>query len=264
MTDAGQPGEAGASRGAADRLLRGLLDATLLTADAPVEAIERLCRLARGTDGVGVAAVCVHPVWVGRCRVLLHGSGVRVATVVNFPYGGHHHPWVLQETDLALAAGADEIDLVYPWRAHRAGAWTLPWRSGGRPRGAVGARQLVREVVRRCGPKRPVKLILETGAWPAALWQGAARAALDEGVRFLKTSTGVDHRGATVDAVSRLLGVIEAAGCGGIKVSGGVRTLEDARVYLNLIGARLGMAQVTPARVRIGSSVLHEIRRCAD
>jgi deoxyribose-phosphate aldolase len=120
----------------------------------------------------------------------------------------------------------------------------------------------VEELVELCVAERPpggaLKLILETGRLqdPAVI-TAAARAAVMAGVDMLKTSTGKSEVGATPEAAATLLEVIqEAGGRVGLKVSGGVRTPEQAAGYLALCDERMGSGWAMPATFRIGASSL--------
>src|SRR5688572_29626992 len=93
-----------------------LVDLTDLSDDCSAEKVDMLC--ARATCPHGhVAAVCVWPRFVRRASDALRGTGVRVATVVNFPHGSDDLDRVVADTRTALQDGADEIDLVLPYHA---------------------------------------------------------------------------------------------------------------------------------------------------
>lgn len=226
----------------ASRLV-ALLDLTSLgDADTPGQ-IEALCRRAR--NGPRPAAVCIHPEHVTTARRVLVGTPVRVATVVNFPDGGDDPARVLRETRRAIAAGADEIDVVLPWASLLRGD-------------VERARSVIVAARDACGAAHVLKLILETGelAMPARI-RAAAELGIDAGVDFLKTSTGKTAVGATPEAAAVMLDVIAAhGGTYGFKVAGGVRQIEDARTYLALARERLGDAWITPQHFRIGASSL--------
>ena len=98
--------------------LMPLLDLTSLGEDDTPARIEALCAGALAAP-VAPAAVCVYPEHVAGARRALDASGIRVATVVNFPEGSDDPARVERETRRAIAAGADEVDMVLPWRALR-------------------------------------------------------------------------------------------------------------------------------------------------
>jgi deoxyribose-phosphate aldolase len=217
------------------------LDLTDLNDTSTAAAVADLCARARTPHGP-VAAICIWPRFVAGARPLLAGTGIRIATVVSFPDGDHPSGDVLAMTRQALADGADEIDLVVPYRALMAGQ-----------AGAVTAR--VREVRSACGGAL-LKTILETGELKdPGLIRAAAREALAGGADFLKTSTGKVAVNATPDAARILLEEILASGRPvGLKPAGGVRTTADAATYLDLADAVMGDGWARPASFRIGAS----------
>jgi deoxyribose-phosphate aldolase len=219
------------------------LDLTNLQDDCDEAAIDDLCRRAQTPQG-SVAAVCIWPRFVPQAKAALARTGVRVVTVVNFPQGTDDIESVKAETRAALADGADEIDLVTPWRE----------AARGEP-AAVAA--MVREVRDVCGGAT-LKAILETGelADPVRIAR-AAEAALDGGADFLKTSTGKVRVNATPEAARILLQAIaRRGGSAGFKPAGGVRTTAEAGAYLALCDEILGPGWAGPKRFRIGASGL--------
>ncbi len=226
------------------RRILPLLDLTSLRGDESEAEIRELC--ARAVDR-GVAAVCIPPRHLAPARAVLRGSGVRLATVANFPAGGEDLLAVAEEVRRAVADGAQEVDVVAPLEAVRAGDVEL-------------AGELVGLCREAAGPATILKLILETGLLAAPdLVTAVARAAVMAGVDFLKTSTGKRQPGATLEAAALLLGVIrEAGGEVGLKLAGGIRTLEDAAPYLALVDRVMGEGWATPARLRFGASRLLE------
>ncbi|HEY8328974.1 MAG TPA: deoxyribose-phosphate aldolase [Rhodanobacter sp.] len=221
-----------------------LLDLTSLGEDDTSAQIEALCRSAAAAPRLP-AAVCVYPEHITTARHCLQGTGVKVATVVNFPDGGSDPARVERETRRALAAGADEIDLVLPYRALLDGD-------------AACARTVVRSCRAACTDDVPLKLILETGVLGTPeLIRAACGIGIEEGVDFLKTSTGKVPVNATPQAAAVILDAIAAAGgrCG-FKAAGGIRTLADAVTYLDLAETRLGAGWSDPAHFRIGASAL--------
>jgi deoxyribose-phosphate aldolase len=225
---------------AAARILP-LVDLTSLGDDDSAATIDALC--ARALDS-GVAAVCLWPRFLPIAKAKLARSPVRLATVANFPDGSDDIARAARETADALLAGADEVDVVAPIRAILDGD--------------VG---LVTELVQACrakAPERTLKVILETGRLgePARI-AAAARAAVMAGADFLKTSTGKSPVGATLEAVAVLLAVIEEAeGRVGLKVSGGVRTTQQAAQYLYLVDHFMGRGWTRPETLRFGASAL--------
>lgn len=231
------------------------LDLTSLNDDDTAERIDALCdRALAPVLGLGLrpAAVCVFPRFAAQAVARLAGSGVKVAVVVNFPSGDGTVGAVVAETREALADGVDEIDVVVPYRAYLAGrrdeATTL-----------LGA---VSHVCRERDEPALMKVILETGVLADHhTIVAAGMDAVDAGAQFLKTSTGKVEPGATPAAVDALLEVIVArrhqdGATIGLKVSGGVRTVDDAAVYLDLADDRLAPDEATPANFRFGASGL--------
>jgi deoxyribose-phosphate aldolase len=233
------------ARDDAIRALR-LLDLTDLSDDADEAGLEALCERAMMTPGP-VAAICIWPQFVARARLLLGDGPVRLATVVNFPEGGTPILPVLNETERALAAGADELDLVMPWAAFIAGYET-------------STRAMIQLVKQHCGERR-LKVILETGEYRNLdQVRAAAAAAIESGADFIKTSTGKTERSATPEAVRAMLEVIRDADRPiGLKPSGGIRTLADARAYLALADEIMGPDWASPQSFRFGASGLHRV-----
>lgn len=218
-----------------------LIDLTDLSDDHSPDGIDALC--ARAIEH-GTAAVCVWPEYVARCVELLDGSAVRVATVVNFPKGNQQTGVVLDETLTALSDGADEIDVVLPYKMFRNGDV--------KPTAA-----LIESVGDIIAPPGVLKVILETGELEADTIRSAADLAIGLGADFIKTSTGKTPVSATPEAVQIMLEAIAAADrTVGIKPSGGIRTYEDAVVYLDLAAAVMGSDWATPATFRFGASGL--------
>ena len=227
------------------------LDLTSLNDHDDATAIDALCSRAVTPHGA-VAAVCVWPRFVARARAAVP-SIVRVAAVANFPHGALDLAAALADAAVIAAAGGDEIDLVLPWRA---------WAAGERASCAA----LV-AAVRRSHPSLTLKLILESGELrDEALITAASTMALDEGVDFLKTSTGKTPTSATPTAARAMLAAIAAHARrteAGFKASGGIRTVAEAKVYIDLTRAALGEA--TPRRFRIGASgLIHDILATLD
>jgi deoxyribose-phosphate aldolase len=175
----------------------------------------------------------------------LRGSGVAVATVVNFPAGGEDLDATVAETRLALADGADEIDLVLPYHAFLEGRIDV-------------AAAMVDAVRDATAYPAHLKVILETGSYPDQDSVAAAAAlAIDHGADFVKTSTGKTAKSASPEAVETMLRVIRASGRSvGIKPSGGIRSLDDAAQYLELADRIMGPEWAAADTFRFGASGL--------
>lgn len=221
------------------RRIIGAIDLTNLELGADPAEIETLCAKAKAH---GVAAVCVYAEHVALCRRLLAETPVKVATVLNFPAGTDAVEAVLAEAAVAVAEGAEELDLVIPYAEP-----------------AEATRAMVR-AVKAAHPDLPLKVILETGAQDADGIRGRAAAAVAGGADFLKTSTGKIPAGASPEASVLLLEAIAAGRRPvGLKVSGGIRTREAALGYLRLAQTAFGVDGAGPAHFRIGCSGLLDV-----
>jgi deoxyribose-phosphate aldolase len=229
------------------RRLLGLLDLTSLRDEDDAESVRALAALSVTRVG-RVAAFCTWPRFVPVAQKTLRDTGVAIAAVANFPAGTDDAVATAAESEAAIAAGAQEVDVVFPYRALLAGDRT-------RGLSLVSACRLV------CGSKVLLKVILETGQLQRQeLIQTAANIAIEGGADFLKTSTGKCNPGATPEAVAALLDVSAAERRRGrkigLKVSGGVGSITQAQAYLEIYEQALGPGSATPTTFRIGSSSL--------
>lgn len=216
------------------------LDLTSLNDADTAADIERLCLRAQGPFGAA-AAVCVWPRRAALARSLLPPH-IAVAAVANFPDGSSDIARAVRDTAEIVAAGAQEVDVVLPWRD-------------------LAAAPALLAAVRRGGAGLRLKVILETGELrDEALVTLACRIALDAGADFLKTSTGKTPVSATPAAARLLLRAIaddaSARSRVGFKAAGGIRTVADAALYVALVREHLGAAAVHPTRFRVGASGL--------
>jgi deoxyribose-phosphate aldolase len=218
-----------------------LVDLTSLTGEEQESDIVALCAKALTPHGP-VAAVCVYGGWVATAVRELSASEILVAAVANFPEGDLDSARAVRETATAVEDGAQEVDVVLPWRAFLAGD-------------RAGALAVV-EATRRACPVR-LKVILESGRLhePATI-AAAARDSLAAGADFVKTSTGKLEPAATLPAATVMLEAVRDHGSGGFKASGGIRTTGQAADYLALADALLGPQWAAPATFRIGASSL--------
>nr|WP_298105095.1 deoxyribose-phosphate aldolase [uncultured Shinella sp.] len=222
-----------------------LLDLTDLTDTCDAAAIEKLCAQAQTPFGT-TAAICIWPRFVAQARGILgKGHAVKIATVVNFPSGDLAVAAVIAETKQAIADGADEIDLVIPYRDFITGD-------------EAAVTEMVEAVRAVCTPPVRLKTILETGELKdPALIREASDLAIAAGTDFIKTSTGKVSVNATLPAAEIMLNAIKASGKPvGFKPAGGVRTVGDATDYLALAAKILGEGWATPHTFRFGASGL--------
>jgi deoxyribose-phosphate aldolase len=198
-----------------------LIDHTLLKPDATVGQIEQLCNEARK---YAFHSVCVNGCNIEPARRWLAGSGVKVCTVIGFPLGATLTWAKAAEVRLALAAGAEELDMVMNvglLKSSRTDA----------------VREDIEAVV-AAAAGRTVKVIIETVLLSTEEKETAARLAVDAGAAFVKTCTGFAGGGATVEDV-RLLAQV-TGGRAGVKASGGIRDLATARAMIAAGATRLG------------------------
>ena len=225
----------------------GLLDLTSLNDGDTDESIRALAQSAATPFG-GPAALCVYDRFLGTARAELDKVGlkdVRLATAANFPLGGTDIAAAIAEAKTQPGKGADEVDVVFPWRA---------LIGGDRDTGA----KLVAGVREALAAHITLKVIIESGelAEPALI-RRASEISIENGADFVKTSTGKVAVNATLEAAEIILGTIRNSGKPvGFKASGGVRTVADAGDYLALAEKVMGKGWVSPKTFRFGASGL--------
>jgi deoxyribose-phosphate aldolase len=223
---------------------------TLEGADTPGK-VRALCAKARRpeADCPAVAAVCVYPTMVPVAAAALAGSGVRLASVATaFPSGQAPLEVKLADTRAAVAAGADEIDMVISRGAFLAGHYSMVYDE-------------IVAVKEACGEAH-LKVILETGELGG--YDDVRRAswlAMLAGADFIKTSTGKVPSAATPPVTLVMLEAVRDwyARTGrrvGVKPAGGIRTAKDAIKYLVMVNETAGPAWLTPELFRFGASTL--------
>lgn len=196
-----------------------------------------------------VAAICVYPNFAQVVRSTLDVSNVNVACVSGgFPSSQTFLEVKIAETALAVADGADEIDIVMNLGDFLDGDWE-------------SVTDEIAEIKHSCHQAR-LKVILETGALQtAANVRAASVLALYAGADFLKTSTGKGYPGASLEAAYVMARCIkdyyEATGKKvGFKAAGGISTTSDAVAYYTIVKEVLGEEWLTPELFRIGASRL--------
>ena len=203
------------------KIIAAIIDHTLLKSEATPDMAERLCREA---DDHGFYSVCVSPVFVSLAYELLTGSPVKVCTVVGFPAGVNEPDVKAYETGRAIQQGADEIDMVMNVGAAKAGDWK---------RVGVDVESVVTSA-----RGNMVKVILETCLLSDEEKLRACKVCVAAGAGFVKTSTGFNRAGATVEDV-RLMRTAVGAGVG-VKASGGIRDYQTACNMIEAGATRLG------------------------
>jgi deoxyribose-phosphate aldolase len=240
------------------RLAVSMLDLTTLEGADTVGRVRHLCAKAvcpapTMPEIPSVAAVCVYPSLAKVAHEALDGTGVKTASVATgFPAGQVSLEVKLRDTEEAVAAGADEIDMVISREAFLEG----------------DDARVMEEIVRvkdACGEAH-LKVILETaelGSYDHI--RHASMLAMEAGADFIKTSTGKAASGATPGACLVMLEAIRdyvdrTDRIVGFKAAGGVSTSKAALHRLVLVKETLGDEWLTPDRLRIGaSSVLNDL-----
>ena len=213
--------------------LAATLDHTLLKPEATRSQVVDLCREAAEHR---FACAMVNPFWVATAVSALEGTGIPVGVVIGFPLGATLSSSKRDETVRVLKQGAHDIDMVL----------NVGLLKSGNAEDFEQVQQDIRGVVELAhGSGGIVKVILETCLLSFEEKHRAAELALSAGADFLKTSTGFSTGGATVDDIRLLrthVGIYA-----GVKASGGIRTLADARTMLEAGANRIGAS----ASVRI-------------
>ncbi len=195
------------------------------------------------TEGGSTAAVCVWPKFVALAKKELVGTGVKVATVTNFPHGSTDVVKTVAETKQAVADGADEVDVVFPYKAFMAGDKEI-------------AHKLVKATKEACGDKTQLKVIIESGELKTPeLIAEASAISIAEGANFIKTSTGKSPTSATLEAAETMLNEIKKSGKHvGFKASGGIKNTVQAGEYMDLAERIMGDTWVHAGNFRFGAS----------
>ncbi len=200
-----------------------LIDHTLLKPEATDEDIRHLCEEAAKYR---FASVCVNPTWVRTAACHLHGSGVPVCTVIGFPLGATLADVKAYEARRTIFDGAREVDMVINVGALKSSDDCL-------------VEYDIRSVVQVAHEHEAIcKVIIETALLTDEEKVRACLAAKNAGADFVKTSTGFSKGGATVADVALMRRTVGAEL--GVKASGGVKGLADARKMVEAGATRIG------------------------
>lgn len=224
-----------------------LMDLTSLNDSDTSDTIINLCHQANTPVG-HTAAICIYPQFIILAKKTLADLGlshVKIATVTNFPMGAADVSLAVKQTQQAIKLGADEVDVVFPYRALIQGDETIGF-------------DLVKACKAVCGDQTTLKVIIESGELKTpALIQKASEISIQAGADFIKTSTGKVSVNATLDAAEVMLNVIKETDTNvGFKAAGGVKTAQDADAYLTLATKILGKDWIQASSFRFGASSL--------
>lgn len=222
--------DAGASRvgiilgeAATARDWSSLIDHTLLKPEASESDIRKLCEEAAQHH---FASVCVNPTWVKAAACILRGTGVPVCTVIGFPLGASVADVKAYEARRAIFDGAREVDMVINVGLLKS-------------KDDCAVEHDIHSVVEVAHEHSAIcKVIIETALLTDEEKVRACLASKNAGADFVKTSTGFSKGGATVDDVALMRQVVGSAL--GVKASGGVKGIEDARAMVQAGATRIG------------------------
>ena len=200
-----------------------MIDHTLLKPEATREQIKKICDEALEYN---FKSVCVNPYWVNFASEILKGSEVSVCTVIGFPLGANTSLLKSFETEEAVKNGASEIDMVLNVGLLKSKEYDL-------------VEEDIKAVVKAAKGKL-VKVILETCLLSDEEIIKACELSMEAGADFVKTSTGFNSEGATINAVKIMR---ETVGDRlGVKASGGIRDLKKSMDMIDNGASRLGVS----------------------
>jgi deoxyribose-phosphate aldolase len=205
-----------------------MIDHTLLKPDCTIDNIKVLCKEA---VTFGFPAVCVPPYFVRDAVRLLQDNSVKVATVIGFPYGYSATPAKVEEIKRAIDEEVDELDVVVNLCAIKEGKWNFVKNDIESMTLATHSRGKV------------IKVIFETSLLSEEQILKLCNICSALKVNYVKTSTGVNGGGATLDVVrflrQQLPNDIK------IKASGGIRSAEQAKAFAEAGADRIGTSSGT-------------------
>jgi len=204
--------------------LAKMIDSTIVKATATKSEMEKLCEEAVQYD---FGCICVNPVYVKLAATLLKGSNVKVCSTIGFPFGVTLPEIKALEAIKAVEDGANELDMVISLSALKSGDCEAVKRD---IVAVVDVKQLFKEII--------VKVIIETAYLTKEEKIIACELAKEAGADFVKTSTGLFGKGATVEDV-RLMRQTVGKDMG-VKAAGGIRTYADAIAMIDAGANRIG------------------------
>jgi deoxyribose-phosphate aldolase len=202
--------------------LNNYIEHTILKPDTTTDQIKELCQEAIDYEFAGV---CVPPFFVKTAANLLDKHAIKVVTVVGFPMGYDSIPSKVEATKRAIDDGTDEVDMVINIAAVKDANWSHVSNDIDSVTTAVHLKGKI------------IKVILETALLSIAEIKKLCEICTKVGVDYVKTSTGVNAGGATIEMVQYLKENVEGIK---IKASGGIRTKEFATQLIEAGATRLG------------------------
>jgi deoxyribose-phosphate aldolase len=203
--------------------IAALIDHTILRADATEQDVRRICAEARQYR---FAAVCANGYWVPVVASELAGSTVKVCTVAGFPLGAMSTEAKLAETEIAIRAGAHEVDMVINVGALKSGE-------------RASVQREIASLAAACHEGGAIlKVILETALLTDELKRIACELSKEADADFVKTSTGFSTAGAKESDVTLMRDAVGTVM--GVKASGGIRTLQDLEKMVAAGASRIG------------------------
>lgn len=197
------------------------IDHTLLKRDAISTDLDKVIEEAKKYK---FKTLCIHPIWIEYVKEKLSGTDIGITVVLGFPYGTQSIETKVFEAKDAIAKGADELDFVITVsKVHER-----------------DDEYLKRELseIRNATEGKTIKIILETGLLTKDEIKYIAKLGVDANWDFIKTSTGIETTGATVDDVKIMKEI--AGEKSQVKASGGVRSYEDAVAMIEAGATRIG------------------------
>lgn len=229
------------------------LDLTSLNGDETKNDIHELCDIAKHNY---LASVCIYPEHVATAAKALKGTGVTVATVVNYPTGvmrtlkdeAATPLTTAEDVKSAIRDGAGQVDLVIPYAQFNKG-------------NSFQTHSFLQAARQICPPEAMFKVILETAAFQNEdVLRHACRVAIQRGANCLKSSTGKHPYGGVTMATAAILldEAFHASEKVGVKLTGGIRSNDECAKYMTLARAVMGWNAIRPDVFRIGASSLLE------
>lgn len=225
-----------------------LMDLTQLSESMDADDARKLVFRASKNAIAHTAAICLPRSLVSEARSALHDESIKIATVVNFPSGDASLEEIHDQVIEALEASADEVDMVLPYKKILSDP--------------EFCKQAVRQTVFDCSRRKAkVKVIIESGELTEDSLIVATKFCAQVGADFVKTSTGKTPRGARISDVQKILTQLRSfrdqnGRTIGLKVSGGIRTQDQAEEFIRMAEKIMGRDYVRPETFRIGASSL--------